>query len=715
MPDETKSYQVVLRVAPVKTVYELHGATAHQKRRGDLKESIDTARSHLNEELIGTGDPEKDVVNLLPNYQKAHEKSALCAEMILTANREYFDKISPEWRKGIYTDEFLKWKSETVKWLKKEFPVIASLNLHMDEEAPHFHAFILPVATKIINYRRGSKEVTRIRYNDVFGDTAQQINAARKAKNSELTKLGRMQTSYANAMRETGLKRGIKNSLATNTEVNEFQNRIKSPIPNWTDLPTIPQPSKQQLLKAATGFPGELDALFAKYNKQVERTSKKNLEIVNQVYAKAKMYDEFKERYENMKKLLIEKDEQLELQGVQLRLLDDYKIKLTSLRNIDMQIISERLEYTGEPTWKNAIDMVKELGDFTYNESIAWLYNEFGVDTAVNVAANKAIVIAENIVASKPERPATATEKKVAQAISNQLESIDADDYRLTLHSHGNNALPTYVYGKKQGNDFHTAEKIISLIPMLRRENARGYSIYVTPRKADMLYCVVDDVTNETLPKLHLDGYTPNVLFNTSGAKMQAVFKLPKSEVTEIGRALMFREFNDLYGDKDCHGNDHPFRLAGFMNKKPKYEQSNGHWPIVRVYKTTRAICLKAVAWCKAAMDVADLSKSPAPSKSTHKDSVTAILIATSLSDLNKKASTQASFEATKFYRWIAEVYGIDADYSRADWMLAQRMKSRYTPDDINRAIWHHSPGLQGRHHDAIEYVQRTLTNVLKP
>lgn len=700
------------------------GVEKHDKRIGSAKNPRhDESRTHLNETLLGTDSVFEDTMKVASQYKKAHEKSAIAAEMILTASHEFFDKISPQWREGVYTKEFIQWRDLTLKYLVDNFPGIAHVSLHMDEQAPHIHAVAVPIHTKTISYRRGSKEVTRIRYNDVFGDDMQTIVAARKAGNSELTKLGRMQTAYANAMKPTGLKRGISNKNLYHETIKEYNQRISTPVVTLEKLTKLPKPTLSDKAKQAIGVDTDFSRELEKVMAENAKKSKKNKETFAQLEAKARDYERMKTENEAMKKVLIEKDEKLAKLGQDLKAAENAKEIAAKLRGIDVADVAARIGITPTKQDRNAIDLLKNHAGFTYEESIAWLYNEYDEKTAVLTAAGIAGRNAERITKEKPEQPLSPLDVKTAEQVKRQLDALQASRYRVTVQVADDKETPdlrTYNMGKGKGPDgselFYTANDITRVIPRLRRENARGYNIFITPYDDEKLYLLVDDLTDETLTKFDHAGYRPNVLQTTSKQKMQAVFVLPKQEVSEPARNALFNELNQKYGDPKITGYNHGFRLAGFTNAKPKHRTPDGQRPIVRVLKTTVQTCLRAVRWCRDFMVATTMPKQ----SQKQRDDDTRVLHTTIANIKNPDAAPTpgASAEATQFYHWIAERYGDQPegpDYSRADFMLVKRMTGRFTQDDIARAVLTHSPGITERHRDVMRYLNATVGSAYRP
>lgn len=716
------TYQVVCRVEPVKNTLALSGVEKHENRIGTAnKASHDPSRTHLNQTLVGGGSLYEDTMEIVHKYPKAHPNSAIAAEMILTANHEWFDKISPDWRKGIYTKEFEQWRDLSLKYLRDTYPGLAHASLHMDEQAPHIHAVIVPIHTKTIKFRRGEKEVTRIRYNDVFGDDMQVIVAARKANDSELTKLGRIQTAYANAMKPTGLKRGIANKKVYHQTIQEYQQLIATPSTPLKPLDRLPEPSQADRIKEGMGFATDHSRKVEEIKAENANKNKENRAVIKQMEAKSKDYDRLKTENEAMKKALIDKDEKLQKMGVELRASADAKEIAARLRGLDVAEVAARIGIEATKADRNAIDLLKNHAGFTYEQSIAWLYNEYDKRTAGYEAAKHGLNITGSITSVKPEQPLAPIDQATRAQVTRQLDALDAGRYRITLQVADEKATPdlhTYNYGKGKGPDgseqFYSKDEITAVIPFLRRENTRGYNVFVTPFDDNKLYLLVDDLTNETLPLFNAQGYKPNLLQTTSKLKMQAVFALPKQEVSEPARNALFNELNKSYGDEKITGYTHGFRLAGFTNAKPKHRDEKGLRPIVRVLHTVKETCSIAVEWCRNFMAVTNLPRKSQAQAEKDASQLYQSLDAVWTNDLPNPTQA-ASKEATRFYAWIAERYGVTADYSRADFMLVERMTDRFTPSDIASALVSHSPGIEDRHKDVMRYVNATVSSGYKP
>ncbi|KZX61912.1 hypothetical protein A3712_24390 [Vibrio sp. HI00D65] len=161
---------------------------------------------------------------------------------------------------------------------------------------------------------------------------------------------------------------------------------------------------------------------------------------------------------------------------------------------------------------------------------------------------------------------------KKIEAWRRQHEILGADSYRITVVSRSGSK--PWNIGKNQGEKgkerFYTAEEVEAKIPFLRQKNARGGDIYITPISSKYHFAVIDDVREKTHMMLVSDGFKPTLVQESSKDNRQLIFKLPKEAGAQEAAAAnkVVFDLNKKYGDPKFSGAVHPFRMAGFSNKK---------------------------------------------------------------------------------------------------------------------------------------------------
>jgi hypothetical protein len=127
---------------------------------------------------------------------------------------------------------------------------------------------------------------------------------------------------------------------------------------------------------------------------------------------------------------------------------------------------------------------------------------------------------------------------------------------------------------------------LLKSVLWLRSQNAKGNHIYIRPHGEHSL-TLVDDLTAAAVKQMKSDGYAPALVVETSPKNFQAWLQhgqvLPKDQSTTAAR-LCAEKFGGDLGSADWR---HFGRLAGFTNRKPKYQQDNGYFPFVKLIEAS--------------------------------------------------------------------------------------------------------------------------------
>ena len=123
-------------------------------------------------------------------------------------------------------------------------------------------------------------------------------------------------------------------------------------------------------------------------------------------------------------------------------------------------------------------------------------------------------------------------------------------------------------------------------IKHLKLRNMRGQNIYIRPSGTHGL-TLLDDLSGRAVDQMKATGFQPAAVVETSPNNFQAWVKhgtvLDQATSTAAAR-LCAEKFDGDPGSADWR---HFGRLAGFTNRKPKYQQDNGHFPFVKLREAT--------------------------------------------------------------------------------------------------------------------------------
>lgn len=182
-----------------KSLPDIKGFQRHMQREQETP-NADEGRTINNRILIGDEDVYKCLYNHIQGV-KMRKNGNLGTEILLTASQGYF--------KGITKDQKEAWVQANLNFIKEHFgeSCIYAI-LHEDETTPHIHALI---SNKVID-KRGNTIIANSRYFD----------------GPEM--LRQWQDTYAAAMAEFNLSRGIRFSRATHVRIRQFYSLVENNI-----------------------------------------------------------------------------------------------------------------------------------------------------------------------------------------------------------------------------------------------------------------------------------------------------------------------------------------------------------------------------------------------------------------------------------------------------------------------------------------------------
>ena len=180
-----------------------------------IPDNADKTRTHLNRELISFPDGVRNRTDAVQYridnaglYRKVGKNQTKAIRIVLTGSHEQMMKIEQD-------DHLDKWIDANLRWLRDTFGEenLVSCVLHMDEKTPHLHATVVPIVTG--ERKRKSREGEK-KYRTQSGPRLSADDVMSRAR------LSTYQNTYAEAMREFGLQRGVVGSTAKHQSNSEY-------------------------------------------------------------------------------------------------------------------------------------------------------------------------------------------------------------------------------------------------------------------------------------------------------------------------------------------------------------------------------------------------------------------------------------------------------------------------------------------------------------
>ncbi len=196
------------------------GMSCHIERKtADSKvyipDNADKSRTHLNRELIqfpvgvrNRTDAVQYRIDHAGLHRKVGKNQTKAIRIILTGSHEQMMKIVQSGKLGQWTNANLRWLCETFGTDN-----VVSCVLHMDEKTPHLHATVVPIVAG--ERKRKSREGDK-KYRTQSGPRLSADDVMGRAR------LSIYQNTYAEAMREFGLQRGVVGSTAKHQSNGEY-------------------------------------------------------------------------------------------------------------------------------------------------------------------------------------------------------------------------------------------------------------------------------------------------------------------------------------------------------------------------------------------------------------------------------------------------------------------------------------------------------------
>jgi len=300
-----------------------------------------------------------------------------------------------------------------------------------------------------------------------------------------------------------------------------------------------------------------------------------------------------------------------------------------------------------------------------------------------------------------------------------QHAALNSPAYRITLKSR-RDGLQSFNHGKgrAEGQErFYSADDVEQRLAYLSRQNAKGYDIYITPIDSGHHYLVVDDMHGDALQRLRAAGYQPALVQESSADNQQAVLKISRREDNRSEQSAanaLVVELNREYGDPNFSGVVHPFRTAGFANKKPGRGNA-----FTKILEATGILCPRAVSRLeeiRSGVQVQPSSASRGTGSKGGQPPPDGLRKSTGSPD--REPSLTPTSDATKrfaqlFREWkgLVREKGWKEDLSRIDWQVTLAMlRDGWDPSDVRDSILAVSPRMPERHANPFGYAFLTVS-----
>ena len=162
--------------------------------------------------IVGLGEAIQHRLDNAGLTRKIGKNQVLALHVLMTSDGDALRRLADEGR----LDE---WAQASVGWAKQTFGEdnVVAAHLHMDEQTPHLHVTVVPIVTAE-RKKKASEAKAKKRYRTKSKD------GPRLSANDIMTRdnLTRFQDTYAEAMEQFGLERGIRGSEARHVDQHEY-------------------------------------------------------------------------------------------------------------------------------------------------------------------------------------------------------------------------------------------------------------------------------------------------------------------------------------------------------------------------------------------------------------------------------------------------------------------------------------------------------------
>ena len=160
------------------------------------------------------------------------------------------------------------------------------------------------------------------------------------------------------------------------------------------------------------------------------------------------------------------------------------------------------------------------------------------------------------------------------EAVKRQLDAMQQRKYEVGLFlPDGSGSMIPRIW---------SAESLEQSIGWMRHQNAHGRNIYIRPAGEHNM-SLIDDLKASVIQEMNAKGFKPALVVETSPGNFQAWLKHDRTLEKELSTYVSRKLSQQFDGDMSSADWRHFGRLAGFTNRKPKYQQPDGFYPYVKL------------------------------------------------------------------------------------------------------------------------------------
>lgn len=321
--------------------------------------------------------------------------AVLLVQFLLTASPQYFRPNNPG-EGGYYELDKVASFTETCQaWLKEKYKEnLIRAELHLDEQTPHIHAYLIPIDEK-----------NNLNCRSFFGGRE---------------KLSKLQDDFATAVEHLGLERGVKGSRAKHEKVSKYYARVnaQSKSINLENLPDIlsgetASDYKERINRYLSPEIERINAQLTERKSLIDQSLALKLTLrqheLSRNQLEARVLELEQDNFNFRKQAENYRDLPLEDVCWHLGLLEDFYGQNRWKGHGHIIQIRDNLFYDFAPEFskggKGAINLVIHVAQCRFQHALAWLHNRFGEQLMSRAVAaqlrESAIDEAKNIIFSE--------------------------------------------------------------------------------------------------------------------------------------------------------------------------------------------------------------------------------------------------------------------------------------------------------------------------